>query len=90
MSDIRPLSFSLGVFATRNSSGLFLSQSSFAQDILSRADMTECNHCDTPDDTKSKLVVGGEPVANPTLYRNINGAFQYLTFTCPDIMYVVQ
>ncbi|KAJ9545930.1 hypothetical protein OSB04_025637 [Centaurea solstitialis] len=29
----------------------------------------------------------GESVSEPTLYRKLSGALQYLTFTCPDISY---
>ncbi|KAJ9566603.1 hypothetical protein OSB04_002569 [Centaurea solstitialis] len=48
MSDLGPLSFFLGIAASRSKSGLFLSQSAFAQDILARADMVSCNPCSTP------------------------------------------
>ncbi|KAK4372470.1 hypothetical protein RND71_007854 [Anisodus tanguticus] len=42
-------------------------------------------------DTKSKLsVVDGSPVSDLTLYKSLAGALQYLTFTRPDIAYVVQ
>ncbi|KAJ9564861.1 hypothetical protein OSB04_000827 [Centaurea solstitialis] len=49
-----------------------------------------CNPCSTPVDTKTKLVVDDEPVSNPTLYRILAGALQYLTFTRPNIAYAVQ
>ncbi|KAJ9537125.1 hypothetical protein OSB04_029858 [Centaurea solstitialis] len=90
MSDLGPLSFFLGIAASRSKSGLFLSQSAFAQEILARADMASCNPCSTPADTKTKLAVDGEPVPDPTLYRSLAGALQYLTFTRPDIAYAVQ
>ncbi|KAJ9558152.1 hypothetical protein OSB04_012766 [Centaurea solstitialis] len=90
MSDLGPLSFFLGIAASRSQSGLFLSQSAFAQEILARADMVSCNPCSTPADTKTKLAVDGEPVSDPTLYRSLAGALQYLTFTRPDIAYAVQ
>jgi hypothetical protein len=32
----------------------------------------------------------GPPVADPNEYRSLTGAFQYLTFTRPDIAYVIQ
>ncbi|KAJ9539514.1 hypothetical protein OSB04_032247 [Centaurea solstitialis] len=90
MSDLGPLSFFLGIAASRSKSRFFLSQSAFAQEILARADMVSCNPCSTPADTKTKLAVDGEPVSDPTLYRSLAGALQYLTFTRPDIAYAVQ
>nr|GEX16605.1 ribonuclease H-like domain-containing protein [Tanacetum cinerariifolium] len=78
-------------YATRRSaSGLFLSQSKFAEKILERAHMQNCNSCRTPVDTESKLGSDGDPVSDPTLYRSLAGAFQYLTFTRLDLSYNVQ
>lgn len=90
MCDLGSLFFFLGSAATRSAYSLFISQSAFAQEITTRADMAACNLCNTLDDTKSKLVVGGDPVPDPTLYCSLAGALQYLTFTNPDIAYVVQ
>nr|GEW48749.1 hypothetical protein [Tanacetum cinerariifolium] len=39
---------------------------------------------------ESKLGSDGDPVSDPTLYRNLAGALQYLTFTHPDLSYDVQ
>ncbi|XP_071704953.1 secreted RxLR effector protein 161-like [Rutidosis leptorrhynchoides] len=52
--------------------------------------MMEGKPCRTPADTQSKLDHTGPPVADPTLYRSLAGALQYLTFTRPDISYAVQ
>ena len=55
--------------------------------------MTGCNPCLTPVDTKPKLaetMTDSPPVDDPTLYRSLAGALQYLTFTRPDISYAVQ
>nr|GFC40757.1 ribonuclease H-like domain-containing protein [Tanacetum cinerariifolium] len=38
----------------------------------------------------SKLGSDGDPVSDPTLYRSLAGALQYLTFTRTDISYAVQ
>jgi hypothetical protein len=38
----------------------------------------------------SKLFADGSPVTDSTQYRSLAGALQYLTFTRPDITYVVQ
>ncbi|GKB85537.1 ribonuclease H-like domain-containing protein [Tanacetum coccineum] len=40
--------------------------------------------------TDSKLAATGDPVSDPTLYRRLARALQYLTFTRPDISYAVQ
>ncbi|XP_039822954.1 uncharacterized mitochondrial protein AtMg00810-like [Panicum virgatum] len=53
--------------------------------------MANCNPCSTLVDTQAKLSEDeGTPVADPTAYRSLAGALQYLTFTRPDIIYAVQ
>ncbi|XP_021766691.1 uncharacterized protein LOC110731169 [Chenopodium quinoa] len=54
--------------------------------------MDNCKPIVTHVDTKSKLSAhDGEPMQDPSLiYRSLAGALQYLTFTEPDIVYVVQ
>lgn len=57
---------------------------------LDRAKMSNCMSAHTPTDTSTKLDGWGSPVFDPTLYRSLAGAFQYLTFARSDITYVVQ
>lgn len=90
MKDLGSLNYFLGISATRTTSGMFLSQSKFAEEILERAHMQTCNPCLTPIDTESKLGPDGTPFDDPTLYWSLAGALQYLTFTRPDISYAVQ
>ena len=53
--------------------------------------MTDCKSCSTPVDTQVKLSAAlGDPMPDPTAYRNLAGALQYLTFTRPDLTYAVQ
>nr|GFA28854.1 ribonuclease H-like domain-containing protein [Tanacetum cinerariifolium] len=52
--------------------------------------MHNCNPCRTSVDTESKLGSDGDPVSDPTLYRSLTGALQYLTFTRPNLSYAVQ
>lgn len=53
--------------------------------------MSLCKPLSTPVDVNSKLSSeGGAKLDNPTHYRSLAGALQYLTFTRPDIAYVVQ
>ena len=48
--------------------------------------MTDCKPCSTPVDTQAKLSADlGDLVADPTDYRSLAGALQYLTFTRPDL-----
>lgn len=91
MSDQGRLYHFLGITVQRTNSGLTLHQHNYAADILYRANMTHCNPCLTPVDTKQKLAADeGPPVSDPTLYRSLTGALQYLTFTRPDISFAVQ
>ncbi|GKB74703.1 ribonuclease H-like domain-containing protein [Tanacetum coccineum] len=90
MTDLGSLNYFLGISAQQSSACLILSQSTYAEEILERAHMQKCNLCRTLMDTESKLGAGGDPVSDPTLYRILAGALQYLTFTRLDISYVVQ
>ncbi|GJU40638.1 ribonuclease H-like domain-containing protein [Tanacetum coccineum] len=60
MTDLGSLNYFLGISAQRSSTGLFLSQSTYAQEILERAHMQKCNPCRTPVDTESKLGADGD------------------------------
>ena len=85
------LSYFLSIAITRHQQGLFLSQKKYAEEILARAGMSSCKPCLTPVDTKSKMsATTSNPCKDPSLYCSLAGALQYLTFTCPDISYVVQ
>ncbi|XP_060182837.1 uncharacterized mitochondrial protein AtMg00810-like [Lycium barbarum] len=91
MKDLGPLSYFLGIVVTRNADGLFLSQKQYAEEILERAGMSHCRPSPTPVDTKPKLSASKDaPFNDPTKYRQLAGALQYLTFTRPDISYAVQ
>jgi len=52
--------------------------------------MAECKPCATPVDINPKLPADGLPVQNPSDYRSLAGALQWLTFTRPDLAYAVQ
>nr|GEV07805.1 hypothetical protein [Tanacetum cinerariifolium] len=84
------LNYFLGISFQRSSSGMFLYQSKFTEEILERAYMQNCNPCKTPVDIESKLGLDGDLVNDPTLYRSLVGALQYLTFTQSDLSYSVQ
>jgi histone deacetylase 1/2 len=91
MTDLGPLSHFLGISVTRTASGLHLSQRQYALDLIDRAGMHDCNPVKTPIDSGSKLsLLDGDLLDNPTHYRSLTGALQYLTLTRPEISYAVQ
>uniref|UniRef100_A0ACD5XIQ9 Uncharacterized protein n=1 Tax=Avena sativa TaxID=4498 RepID=A0ACD5XIQ9_AVESA len=91
MTDLGPLSHFLGISATRSPHGLHLSQRQYALELIQRAGMTDCNPAKTHIDSGSKLSLSdGDLLDNPTHYRSLTGALQYLTLTRPEISYAVQ
>ncbi|KAK4372584.1 hypothetical protein RND71_007968 [Anisodus tanguticus] len=91
MKDLGPLSYFLGIVVKRHSGGLFLSQRKYAAEIIERDVMSSCKSTSTPVDAKPNLsAAAGAPYEDPTRYRSLAGAFQYLTFTKPDITYAIQ
>jgi hypothetical protein len=90
MKDLGRLHHFFGVSVTKHDSGLFLSQQHYMIDILEHAGMSDCKMCSPTIDTCAKLSSEGPPVPDATHYRGLIGALQYLTFTRPDIVYVVQ
>ena len=91
MKDLGSLHHFLGVAVQRQQDLLFLSQRQYSLDILARHGMSDCKPCSTPVDTCAKVSADAGPsVADPTAYRSLTGALQYLTFTRPDITYAVQ
>jgi hypothetical protein len=80
MKDLGVLHHFLGVTVEPQPAGLLLHQRQYTRDILERAGMIECNPCSTPVDTQGKLSEAeGPPVSDPTAYRSLAGALQYLT-----------
>ena len=90
MKDLGQLHHFLGMQVQHTPSGFFLSQRQYMIDILDRAGMSNCKPCSTPVDMNPKLPADGPPVSDPTDFRSLAGALQYLTFTRPDISYAVQ
>nr|AAX92854.1 retrotransposon protein, putative, unclassified [Oryza sativa Japonica Group]ABA92609.1 retrotransposon protein, putative, unclassified [Oryza sativa Japonica Group] len=82
MKDLGTLDHFLGISVCRTSASMYLSQRQYILDILDRAGMSDCKPCSTPVDTNAKLsAVDGDSVADPTDFRSLAGALQYLTFT---------
>lgn len=89
IKDLGRLGYFLGLEVSYPSSGLFLSQSKYARDILARADLLDSKPVSTPLAPGVSFTSAGTEFSDPTLYRSLVGALQYLTITRPDISYSV-
>ncbi|KAJ9542144.1 hypothetical protein OSB04_028650 [Centaurea solstitialis] len=89
VKDLGRLNFFLGLEAIYTDTGLFLSQSKYAHDILQWANLLNAKPATTPLASNAAFVTSGDIYDNPTHYRSLVGAIQYLTITRPDISYAV-
>jgi hypothetical protein len=90
MKDLRPLHHFLGV-SVQHQDGLFLTQHQFALDILEQDGMVNCKPVLMLVNTQAKVFTeSGPPVANPTHFRSLARALQYLTFTHHNLTYDIQ
>lgn len=89
MRDLGALHFFLGLEVHRTPDSLFLSQSKYVFDLLKKFDMLEAKSNSTPESSSKLDHHSGEPLTDPSSYRSMVGALQYLTWTCPDIVHVV-
>ncbi|CAL8138959.1 unnamed protein product [Prunus armeniaca] len=91
LKDLGPLTFFLGLQISFKSNGdLFISQQKYAKNLLVKAGMESCRSCPTPSKPHTQVLpTDGEHLKEPSVYRSIVGALQYLTFTRPDLAYSV-
>ncbi|XP_019166886.1 PREDICTED: uncharacterized protein LOC109162655 [Ipomoea nil] len=87
--DMGAPSFFLGIETVSKDGGLFLSQQRYMRDILSRAGMVDCKPLATPVPVSRPSSDSVVPYADPTQYRSLAGALQYLTVTRPDLSFAV-
>jgi len=79
----------LGIEVTPANMGLMFNQHKYALDILNHAGMSSCKPIDTPVFASKSGLLTNEPFSDPVYFWQIVDVFQYLTFTRPDICYVV-
>ncbi|KAF5470860.1 hypothetical protein F2P56_011348 [Juglans regia] len=85
-----PLSYFLGIMVTTTSEDLHLNQEKYAIDLLNRTRMAGAKPTSTPCTSGSKLSkFAGDPLNDPTEYKILVGALQYLTLTRPDLSFSV-
>ncbi|CAJ2666783.1 unnamed protein product [Trifolium pratense] len=89
MKDLGPLHHFLGIEILPTTDGLHLSQTHYALTILERANMVDCKPMSTPLEAKTKIATNDTPLDDPSYFRGLVGALQYLTLTRPDLSYCV-
>ena len=90
MSMIGELIHFLGLQIRQQDSGIFLSQSKYAKNLMKKFGLDFANSIRTPTSPNVKLTVDllGKSV-DPSLYRSMIGSLLYLTASRPDISYNV-
>jgi hypothetical protein len=90
LKDLGPLHYFLGLQLHYHSTGFSVHQTKYASDLLHRFAMTDCKPSSTPYSSTSRLTKDqGTPLVDPTSFRSLVGALQYLTFTRPDLSFAV-
>ncbi|KAM1803984.1 hypothetical protein ACFX12_029903 [Malus domestica] len=90
MKNLGNLHYFLGLQITYKNTGLFISQTIYIHDLLTKVDMQDAKSCATPYLPYHRLSkTDGSPYHSPKHYRIIVGALQCLTFTRPDIAFAV-
>ncbi|XP_068304241.1 uncharacterized protein [Pyrus communis] len=91
LKDMGRLTYFLGLHIQYGDYGsLFISQAKYAKDVLQKAGMDTCKSTSTPSKPHTQIIIGeGTLLSDPSHYRSIVGALQYLTFARPDIAYSV-
>ena len=80
----------LGIEVIWTDDGIWLMQRKYVLDMLKKFGMTGCKPIATPIEQNAKLRAdSGEPLENPTLYRQIVGSLIYATLTRPDMSHDV-
>nr|GEX76803.1 uncharacterized mitochondrial protein AtMg00810-like [Tanacetum cinerariifolium] len=84
------MSFFLGLQISQSPRGIFINQSKYAYEIVKKYAMLTSDYVDTPMVEKSKLDedLQRTPI-DATLYRGMIKSLIYLTFSRPDLIYVV-
>ncbi|KAL4591539.1 hypothetical protein LXL04_004508 [Taraxacum kok-saghyz] len=89
IKDLGKLSYFLSFEVSYTPYGLFLSQSKYAHDILSRVSLLGSKLVGAPLASNNTFTTSDTPFHDSSLYRSFVGALQYLTITRPDFSYVV-
>ena len=84
------VSYFMGFEAFRNETSLYLNQSKYIRDLLQKANMAKAKSSPTSMALGRKLSFNDSDLFDqPSLYRSMTEALQYLTLTMTDIYFTV-
>ena len=90
IKDLGNLNFFLGVEVLPLSNRLLFSHKQYIMDLLGKTNMLEAKPFSSPMASSTNLFAfEGDPLPDATLYRSTIRALQYLSFTSPDINFIV-
>ncbi|CAN6703711.1 unnamed protein product [Malus baccata var. baccata] len=91
LKDLGKLTYFLGLLVKYQDNGdIFVNQAKYIKDLIHKAGIDSCKPTPTPCKPHSSLLITeGTSLANPSLYKNLVGSLQYLTFTRPYIAFAV-
>jgi hypothetical protein len=90
MSDLGLLTYYLGIEVHQDKSGTTLRQAAYAEKLLERSGLLDCNSTQAPMEPRLKLSKNSTtPVTDATEYRRTIGGLRYLLHTRPDLAFAV-
>ncbi|XP_019191047.1 PREDICTED: uncharacterized protein LOC109185562 [Ipomoea nil] len=87
--DLGEPGFFLGIETVKCNDEILLSQQRYMNDILKCAGTAKCKELSTPIFTSKTVVSNTTLYDDPTQYRSLAGALQYLTITRLDLSFAV-
>lgn len=90
MKDLGKMRYFLGLEVSRGPEGIFVSQRKYALDIITECGLLGAKPAPVPTELNHKLALAtGQPLDDPSKYRRLVGRLIYLTFTRPELNYIV-
>ncbi|TYK18668.1 T26F17.17 [Cucumis melo var. makuwa] len=90
MTDIRIMSYYLGIEVKQSEEGIFIFQERYTREILEKFNMMNYKPVATPIETGTKLSKHEEgDDVDPSYFKSLVGSLRYLTCTRPDILFSV-
>lgn len=94
MKDLGKLKYFLGLEVVRGPEGIFVSQRKYTLDIVAECGLLGYKPSPTPTELNHKLVMADDTnshtlLSDPHKYRRLVGRLIYLTFTRPDLNYII-